>query len=408
REKEILVGRPNEHHLALLANESLLPLETLLTADHASPHYQEEYKRVLFYAQSWAFTHFLQSDPERRELLSKYLTSLEEGDRLEAARRTFGDLDVLRDDLRRYLRRYQFTGVRISRPAPLPEEQLSSRPLSEPEMLAVRGDHLVRIGDGEGGESLLNQGIKRNPGLAEAHESLGFRYFRQGQREKARQSFEEAIRIEPGRYLSHFLLAETLMGDDASARAGAEEHYLQALTLDKEFAPVYRGLSWFYYAQDETPKRSAGLSRQAVAIAPHTAQYRLDWAYFLRELGEIGPAEREAGEAVRMALAAEGPYHANSVCWFGSLYGFASIALASCEAAVTRGPESASFRDSRGLARALTGDLSGAAEDFRFYVEHIDDESGGRKEKRKGWIVALAKGENPFDTSTLRALRTNP
>jgi hypothetical protein len=68
-------------------------------------------------------------------------------------------------------------------------------------------------------------------------------------------------------------------------------------------------------------------------------------------------------------------------------------------------PDDASCHNSRGLARALTNDYSGAVEDFKFVVEYAkktDDES---YPKREIWIAELKAGRNPFDEVTLNELR---
>ncbi len=59
----------------------------------------------------------------------------------------------------------------------------------------------------------------------------------------------------------------------------------------------------------------------------------------------------------------------NTLCWFGSLWGYATAVLDACERAVELAPENGDYHDSRGLARALTGDYEGAIEDFEFYIE---------------------------------------
>ncbi len=70
-------------------------------------------------------------------------------------------------------------------------------------------------------------------------------------------------------------------------------------------------------------------------------------------------------------------------------------------------PDDGSVRESRGLSRALIGDLTGAVDDFRAYVawgrQHGEDEQ--RIAQRDAWAGALASGRNPFDTATLVELR---
>ncbi len=95
------------------------------------------------------------------------------------------------------------------------------------------------------------------------------------------------------------------------------------------------------------------------------------------------------------------PQSWNSLCWFGSLQGHAAKVMDACEKAVALAPKDGGIRDSRGLARALTGDIEGAIKDFQFFL----DWTGGReKEKRQQWIDALRAGENPFTEEEIKSL----
>ena len=141
RDEEILVGRPDYDYLALLKRKGQLPLETLFAAGNDSPHYRREETMTLFYAQSWALTHFLQSDEGRRRELTAYVSRLGGGaDALQAARETFGDLDDLGEGLRKYIRSRRFHGARLSMPV-LEDPTLHVRSLSEPEVEAARGTY---------------------------------------------------------------------------------------------------------------------------------------------------------------------------------------------------------------------------------------------------------------------------
>ncbi len=58
----------------------------------------------------------------------------------------------------------------------------------------------------------------------------------------------------------------------------------------------------------------------------------------------------------------------NNLCRFGGLVGAASEALSACERGVAVSGGRIATRDSRGIARALTGDFSGAIDDFNAFV----------------------------------------
>jgi len=91
----------------------------------------------------------------------------------------------------------------------------------------------------------------------------------------------------------------------------------------------------------------------------------------------------------------------NSLCWNGALAGFARDVMSGCERAVALAPEDSAgeCKDSRGLAKALTGDNRGAIEDFKAFVEWAkkDTRYEERQRKRDSWIEALKAGKNPFD-----------
>jgi hypothetical protein len=74
-----------------------------------------------------------------------------------------------------------------------------------------------------------------------------------------------------------------------------------------------------------------------------------------------------------------------------------------CEKAVELAPTDGGIADSRGLARALTGDIENAIKDFRFF---IGQGVGRNFELREQWIVELEAGNNPFTEKVLEQLRS--
>lgn len=117
--------------------------------------------------------------------------------------------------------------------------------------------------------------------------------------------------------------------------------------------------------------------------------------------GAVAAFERARRRSDRLTV----PWGAwNGVCWQGSLQGHAAAALPVCERAVAMAPWSGQVRDSRGLARALTGDFAGAIADFEFFLADTDPRSPARA-AREAWIAALREGRNPFTPEVLEALR---
>jgi tetratricopeptide (TPR) repeat protein len=98
---------------------------------------------------------------------------------------------------------------------------------------------------------------------------------------------------------------------------------------------------------------------------------------------------------------------ANQICWIGSLDGAPRQVLPLCERAVALAPDDGNLRDSRGVARALLGDRASAIEDFNAFIAYArrTQPDSSLIAQREAWITALEQGRNPFDKSTLAALR---
>ncbi|MCP4263554.1 MAG: hypothetical protein GY774_39520 [Planctomycetes bacterium] len=93
----------------------------------------------------------------------------------------------------------------------------------------------------------------------------------------------------------------------------------------------------------------------------------------------------------------------NDLCWFGSLQGYAADIMHACEQAVALDIGNGSrFRDSRGLARALTANLKGAIDDFQAFIDWTNKEE--QKSQRQHWIEVLRAGRTPFTPEEIKKL----
>jgi len=87
--------------------------------------------------------------------------------------------------------------------------------------------------------------------------------------------------------------------------------------------------------------------------------------------------------------------------------------LTKCERAVKLSeglepPDNWQTRDSRALARALSGNVPGAIDDFQFLIDHADAKSDARSEdlkrQRREWVETLRKGQNPLTPAVIEQL----
>ncbi|MBW4560444.1 MAG: ribosome assembly protein 4 [Mojavia pulchra JT2-VF2] len=96
-------------------------------------------------------------------------------------------------------------------------------------------------------------------------------------------------------------------------------------------------------------------------------------------------------------------YSWDTLCWQGSLQKQAADVMFACNQAVKLDPKNGYIRDSRGLARALTGDYQGAIPDFEAYITQVNDKD--TKVQRQRWVKELKAGNNPFTDEELKRLR---
>ena len=78
--KDVEVGEPSGDNILYLRQSRMLPLSTLLSVDFKSPYYQDEQKGSVFYAQSWALTHYLMLTDQDKGLhrIEEYAVALQQ------------------------------------------------------------------------------------------------------------------------------------------------------------------------------------------------------------------------------------------------------------------------------------------------------------------------------------------
>jgi WD40 repeat protein len=113
------------------------------------------------------------------------------------------------------------------------------------------------------------------------------------------------------------------------------------------------------------------------------------------------------GRSAQQIAAGDAAELNNNICGEGSYVGFADRVMPACDRAVSLAPGDGSYIDSRGFARARTGDLSAAAADFQYFVDwattnnlyddHIIQE-------RRDWVTQLRQSQNPFTPTVLNAI----
>jgi tetratricopeptide (TPR) repeat protein len=305
-DKEVQLGYPSGDHVQFLRENRLMPMATLFKVDHSSPYYNEEHKGSVFYAQSWAFVHYLmvvrtkQSDNP----LLTFLNLLEQDvDGWEAAGRAFGDLAKVQKELDSYIHQAAYHFLRVKTAVSEEDVSLPARELTPAESAAVRGDFLAHHQEYARARALLEDALRQDPANALAHESLGFIELHQEHLAEAKKWFSEAVKLDSRSYLAHYyhaMLTER-EGQDEQHLAESEASLRRATELNNQFAPAYGALASVLGRHGKDLKAALAIARRAIQLEPGVQGYHLVAASLLMQMGNVGEARQIAERLVNTA-----------------------------------------------------------------------------------------------------------
>jgi tetratricopeptide (TPR) repeat protein len=310
RKNEVLVGQPDPEALSWVLTHTLIPLPTLFMVDASSPYYHQEDKSSMFYAESWALTHYLmiRDYQEHSNRLGEYLRLIEKhSDPVTAGKAAFGDLRDLEKQLGIYIRQRSLSSLRLSSAAAgIDENSFAVQPLTAGEADAIRGDFLVRTDRPADARAILEAALKEDPNNVHAHEAMGLWESRAGHSADAKRWFGEATGLDAHDYLARYYYAKISM--ETGMQGEDVEGGLRAvIQMNARFAPAYDGLAMLYAKRNEKLDQARMMELSAIELDPENLDYRLDMANILSQqakyrdsLGVLAAAERLATTPLEM------------------------------------------------------------------------------------------------------------
>ncbi len=288
------LGGAIESHARLLRERPLIPLETLLAVDQTSPFYIETDKKSLFYAESWALTHYLLRPNGRRSQFRQFIDALAQG---KPADRSFKqafqtDYATIERELKNYIGQGLYPTEDLTFAQQLGSEaEVKTAPLSEAEVQAYLGDLLWRIHRSVDGEAFLNRALSIDAGLALAHQSLGTLRLRQNRYAEAQRHLRRAIEGGSQDYLTHYYYAFAIHRervDESQYVSDLPEDSVKemraalglARQLNPDFADTYRLLAFINMVRGENLDEAISLINRAISLAPR----REDIVYTLAQI----------------------------------------------------------------------------------------------------------------------------
>ncbi len=278
-DKESSVGVISQSHLYVLHTNRLIPIDTLLTAEHDSPYYNEADRASVFYAESWALVHFLMLDPEARQkhLLTHFLEVWDKThDQVEAARQAFGDLNKFANTINLYVHQNVFFHVEYKNAQSSSDKQFTSRPVSPAEVVALRGDFFVHHNRLDAGKAVLEDAAKLDPALPLPHSGLATYYFRIQNHSAMSQEASEAIRLGDTGFFPYYILAASqwhIGAYEDKIRQTTISQLQKCIELNPIFAPADDLLSQIYAMSPADQKEAIHFAILAVRHKPGDFQY---------------------------------------------------------------------------------------------------------------------------------------
>src|SRR5512146_2256835 len=227
RDKDVLLGEASAYDILYLRQNHTIPLRTLLAVDRNSPYYHEDNKGSVFYAESWALTHYLMITDREKHLhrLQDYLNCVRDReDPVSAAEKTFGDLNRMEIALQNYIQANQYKAFLISSAAAsIDESSYKVRSLTDNEAMAVKADVLAYIKRTDEAHRLLDSVLKADPNNVRAIETLGFLAYMDRDSDQARKWYGQAVKLNSQNFLAYYHYAALSLGQPDADKDGAIE-----------------------------------------------------------------------------------------------------------------------------------------------------------------------------------------
>ena len=285
-EKEASLGEPSGENLRWLRENRLLPLATLFSVDRKSSYYHEEKKGSIFYAESWALTHYILMNDfaQKTHRLSDYSALVtQKVDPVTAAGQVFGDLKQLEAALDNYIHGGVFHYLTMATPTEVDDSAFKVENLAGTQSDALRADFLAYNQRTSDAQALLDRILQEDPKNVLAHETKGFLAFQQEQLDEGEKWYAQAVQLDSQSYLAHYYYAVISMRDsrEASQPDRIESSLREAIRLNPSFAPAFDSLGVFLGMRHKNLEEARTMGLTAISLDPANIDYRINVANIL-------------------------------------------------------------------------------------------------------------------------------
>ena len=269
-----------------------------------------------------------------------------------------------------------------------------------------------RDGDSDRAVADLTRAAAIAPERAATLVNLGVAYSERGadgDSEAALAALTEALSLEPDYAAALMNRAASYLrrGADGDLRRAMDD-LERAIALDGDLAAAHlnRGIALIARGGDGDDELAMSDFNRAVSLDGESAAAAFNRALLRSKMGDLDGSLSDLRRASELDPGRT--KFAVTLCWQLSVSGAAREALHRC----ARMAADDRARDALGLANALVGRRTRAAEHFEAFLEWADSRGADCREayesSRREWAETLRAGGDPFDGGTLWELRIRP
>jgi tetratricopeptide (TPR) repeat protein len=301
---ESTVGYHSPETILALKKYSMMPLPALMAVTWDSPYYTETDKAAIFYAQSWALTHYLMLGDKaaHAKQLDDFLKLLQSSvPEQEAVARALGDINSLQQNLRAYVNAGDFYHYSVPARLSVKEEEYEVRDLSRAESLALRGQFLVGSDRRQEARAMFEEALRLDSRNTQANEGMGLLFLKLGDQEQAGKYFAAAAQLNSQSFLAQYYAAQSeyQRGDDYGA---AESYLRKALDINPKFVPACSMLSHILSFDEKRLPEALELALKAASLEPAELRHSLNAGEILIAMDRFDEASLVAERVLALAV----------------------------------------------------------------------------------------------------------
>ncbi len=344
---ESTLGDVSPELLQTLQKYSIMPVSALMAVTHDSPYYhRSDFVRV-FYAQSWALTHYLMlgDKASHSKQLNEFMRLLQNGtSEQEASARALGDSETLEKNLRKYVGAGNFYHYQLRAQLEVKEDKYEARTLPLAESLALRGQFMVGSNRLDEAKAMFEQALQMDSNNAEANEGAGLLYMRLGNRDEAVKYFTAAAQLNSGSFLAQYYAGEAEY--QGGRNYGVAEAFLRkALEINPAFVPAYSLLAHIVSMEASRGQEALQLAERAISLEPAELRHALNKCRILMSMDRFDEAELYASKILSVAHTEKDRSEADSI--------IAVVRLRRSQILEARRSEEAAAEELRNLTKAM-------------------------------------------------------